>query len=52
MKIDNKKLHSLYMEEVRKICEICDWKTHFEPEEIVNIICEILEKNPKLIKNK
>lgn len=48
-KIDRKKLFELYMTEVDNICEVCDWKTHFGPEEIVGIISNILEKNPNLI---
>lgn len=49
MKIDRKKLFELYMAEVDNICEICDWKTQFGPEEIVGIISGILENNPNLI---
>lgn len=33
------------MQEVNDICEVCDWKTNFGPEEIVDIICNIIEKN-------
>ena len=49
MKINKDKLFHLYMEEVDKISEVCDWKTHFGPEEIVSIISTIIEKNPDLI---
>lgn len=48
-KINRKKLFELYMTEVDNICEVCDWKTNFGPEEIVGIISNILEKNPDLI---
>jgi hypothetical protein len=40
------------MAEVEEICEVCDWKTQFGPEEIVNLIARIIEKNPDLITNK
>jgi len=45
MKLNRKKLYDLYMQEVNDICEVCDWKTNFGPEEIVDIICNIIEKN-------
>jgi len=45
MKLNRKKLYNLYMREVNDICEVCDWKTNFGPEEIVDIICNIIEKN-------
>ena len=50
MKIDTTKLLSLYKAEVEKICETFDWKTNFGQEEIVAIICRILENNPELIR--
>jgi hypothetical protein len=50
IKIDKKELHRLYMLEVDEICEVCDWKTDFGPEEIVHLIGTILEKHPELIK--
>jgi hypothetical protein len=49
IKIDRKELHRLYMEEVDKVCEVCDWKTDFGPEEIVGMIATILENNPLLV---
>ena len=49
MKINKEKLFELYMQEIDEISEVCDWKTHFEPEEIVSILAGILEKNPDLI---
>jgi hypothetical protein len=49
MKINKEKLYKLYMEEIDHICEICDWKSSFDPEEIINIIGNIIEKNPNII---
>ena len=37
------------MGEVEHIAEVCDWVTHFGPEEIVTMIATIIEKNPHLI---
>lgn len=47
--IDKKELYKLYMQWVNQVAEDCDWKTHFEPEEIVYAIASILENNPNLI---
>jgi hypothetical protein len=49
LKINREELQSLYMKEVDKICEACDWKTKFEPKEIIAIIANILETNSHLI---
>jgi hypothetical protein len=49
MKIERKKLYDLYMARVDFITEECDWVTHFGPEEIVDMIADIMEKNPELI---
>jgi hypothetical protein len=49
MEIDKETLYKLYMEWVNKVSEECDWKTTFEPKEIVYAISRILEENPKLI---
>jgi hypothetical protein len=49
--IKKKELYDLYMTEVDSICEICDWKTEFNPTEIVNIIANIIENNPQIIVN-
>jgi hypothetical protein len=46
MKINKEELHKLYMEWVDEVAEECDWKTTFGPEEIVEAIATILEKNP------
>jgi len=48
MKIDKEELFKLYMEWVDKVSEDLDWKTHFGPEEIVNVIVNIIENNPQL----
>jgi type II secretory pathway predicted ATPase ExeA len=49
--IKKKELYDLYMLKVDEICEVCDWKTQFGPEEIVNIIANIIENNPQIIIN-
>lgn len=49
MKINRQQLFELYMKRVSEISEECDWKTHFTPEEIVGLICDILDKNSNLI---
>jgi hypothetical protein len=50
MEINKEKLYELYMDWVNDVAESCDWKTHFEPKEIVNAIANIIETNPELIK--
>lgn len=50
--IDRDRLYELYMQWVNDVCEACDWKTSFGPEEIVGSICNILEKNPGLFQEK
>ena len=37
------------MDKVSEISETCDWKSVFGPEEIVSLISEIIERNPKLV---
>ena len=49
LEIDKDQLYKLYMQWVDEVTEECDWKTHFEPEEIVHAIANILETNPQLI---
>ena len=49
MQINKEELFKLYMEKVNQIAEDCDWVTSFGPEEIVNMIANILENNPQLI---
>ena len=36
-------IYELYMKEVDKICEECDWVTHIGPKEIVKILLRIIE---------
>jgi hypothetical protein len=50
MTIDKEKLFELYMQWVDEVLEECDWKTSFEPEEIVYAIATILENNTELLK--
>ena len=50
--INTEELYKLYMEWVDDVSEVCDWKTHFTPDEIVNAIARILEDNPSLILNR
>lgn len=51
LKINTEELYKLYMEWVDDVSEVCDWKTHFTPDEIVHAIARILENNPNLISN-
>lgn len=39
------------MQEVENICEACEWKTRFDPEEIVGIISFLLETEPDLFES-
>ena len=49
MEINREDLYKLYMDWVDEVLDECDWKTSFEPEEIVYAIAAILENNPKLL---
>lgn len=49
MKIDQKTLLALYKKEVDNIFNVCDWKTHLTPEEIIAILSKLLENTPSLI---
>ena len=49
MTIDKENLCELYMQWVDAVLDECDWKTSFEPEEIVYAIAAILENNPKIL---
>jgi hypothetical protein len=49
LKINTEELYKLYMEWVDDVSEVCDWKTHFTPDEIVDAIAKILEDNPNLV---
>ena len=51
MTIDKEKLFELYMQWVFEVLDECDWKTSFEPKEIVYSIANILENNPELLSN-
>lgn len=51
MKINRQKLYEVYMQKVDEIVEECDWVTSFGPQEIVNLISQILEDTPVLIEN-
>jgi hypothetical protein len=42
-KINRQKLLTDYLKQVDEICEIADWKTHFGPKEIVDILVDLLE---------
>lgn len=49
IKINHEKLLKLYMTKVNKIADDFECKVTFSPKEIVDIVCEILEKCPELI---
>ncbi|CAB4174354.1 hypothetical protein UFOVP1247_352 [uncultured Caudovirales phage] len=49
MTIDKEKLFELYMQWVEEVLDECDWKTSFDPEEIVYSIANIIENNPELL---
>jgi hypothetical protein len=51
MKINREELYKLYMSEIERISDECDWVTHFTPKHIIGIVSEVIEKNPKLIEN-
>ena len=52
MEINKEELFKLYMEWVDEVCEVCDWKTQFRPQEIIHAVASILEEHPELINNK
>ena len=43
MKIDRTKLYRLYMEKVSNIANTCEWKTFLTPDEVVNILADVIE---------
>ena len=49
MKINREALYIMYMEKVGKISDDIDWKTQFGPEEIVDMIADIIEKESKIL---
>ncbi len=51
MTINRKQLYTLYMAKVSEICETNDWKTQFGPEEIVNLIADIIEEDNGVVES-
>jgi hypothetical protein len=49
--INREELYSLYMRDADDIFEECDWVTHLGPKDIVNMICNILERHTDLIES-
>lgn len=49
MKINKQKLLQLYLIEIDRIGQECDWKISFSAEECVNLVVKILENNKDLI---
>lgn len=49
IKINKEQLYSLYMEEVHRIADLFEDKSHFTPQELIGIVSNVLEKNPELI---
>lgn len=49
MKIDRKRLYEIYMERIEFIVNSCDWKTSLTPEEIIDILSNVIEDNPELL---
>jgi hypothetical protein len=52
IKINRERLFELYMDEVHRISEENEDKSHFTPEELIGIVSNVLETNPKLITEK
>jgi len=52
MKINRQELLFLYMAKVSEIANKCENKSIFEPQEIVGLICDILEENNSLVIDK
>jgi hypothetical protein len=50
--INREKLFELYMNEVNRISEEFEDKSHFTPEELIGIVSNVIELNPKLITEK
>jgi hypothetical protein len=51
-KLDRSNIKSQYLDMVEDIAEQCDWVTTFGPTEIVDMICDIIESNGLLVKNR
>jgi hypothetical protein len=52
IKINRKKLFSLYMREVERISDLYEDKSYFTPEELIGIVADVLEKTPEIIEEK
>jgi len=52
LKINRKKLFSLYMREINRISDLLEDKSHFTPEELIGIVADVLEKSPEIIEEK
>lgn len=50
VKIERETVFKKYMDKVNKICDDLEDKTSFSPEECVELVCQVLEENPELIK--
>lgn len=44
MKIDKQKIYTLYMKEIQNLCDLCEDKSIINPMELVDIVCDIIEK--------
>lgn len=49
IKVNREKLYELYITEIFRIADECDWKTSFDAQEIVYIISKTIEDNPEII---
>ena len=49
MKINRPELFKLYLDKVLEINKFSDNKSLFDTDEVINIVCDVLEKNPNLI---
>jgi len=47
-----KTIYPLYMKWVDDVSEACDWKTQFDPQEIVDKICSLINENYTITKKK
>jgi hypothetical protein len=49
IKVNRKKLHSLYMQEVNRIADLFEDKSHFTPEELIDIVSSVIEANADIV---
>ena len=49
MKINREELHRLYLNKVTEVAEECDWITSFSIEDVVRLICFVIEQNPHVV---